>query len=216
MTTSDAGFDRVASFYDVLASLVFGRALRQAQQAALLGLPTGAPRLLIIGGGTGWVLGEVLRHCPQAKILYVEASPAMLRKSRVTLQRVAPTQAEQVEFRLGTEASIATDGTFDAVITFFFLDLFEPSRFKAVVQQLNAARRPEGTWLVADFRKPPRWWQRALLAVMYQFFRLTTGISAQRLPTIHAELAELGLRVRTQQLFCAGMIEATVFEETPE
>ena len=215
MTTSDAGFDRIASFYDLLASLVFGRALRRAQQAALTSLPTGAPRLLIIGGGTGWVLGEVLRRCSQAQILYVEASPVMLRKSRATLHRVAAQQEAQVEFRLGTEDSVAAGEMFDGIITFFFLDLFEPSRFKAVVQRLNSARRPGGTWLLADFRKPPRWWQRALLAVMYQFFRITTGISAQQLPAIHVELARLGLRVRTQQLFYAGMIEATVFEEEP-
>ncbi|GGF19399.1 class I SAM-dependent methyltransferase [Hymenobacter cavernae] len=215
MQNSDAGFDHLASFYDLLASLVFGRTLRRAQQAALSGLPVGAPRLLIIGGGTGWILGEVLRRCPAAQILYVEASAGMLRQSRAALRRTAAAHEAQVEFRLGTEAALKSGETFDVVITFFFLDLFETVRFGAVLRQLNAVRRPGGRWLLADFCKPNGWWQRALLAVMYQFFRVTTGISARQLPAIHAGLANLGLHPRRQQWFYAGMIEATVFEEKP-
>ena len=50
-----ADFGPVAAFYDALAGLVFGGALRQAQRAALAaGLPPGpAPRLLVLGGGGG-------------------------------------------------------------------------------------------------------------------------------------------------------------------
>ncbi|WP_324671707.1 class I SAM-dependent methyltransferase [Hymenobacter sp. GOD-10R] len=216
MKTPDSGFDRIAGFYDLLASLVFGQALRLAQQAALADLPPGAPRILIMGGGTGWVLGEVLRRSPQAQVLYVEASPAMLRKSQTTLQRTAPRHQAQVEFRLGTEASLVAHETFDVIVTFFFLDLFEPKRLQAVLHQLNAARQPGGVWLLADFCKPPRWWQRVLLAVMYQFFRVTTSISARQLPALPTELTKLGLRMRNRQSFYAGMIEAAIFEEQTE
>ncbi|OUJ72521.1 class I SAM-dependent methyltransferase [Hymenobacter crusticola] len=216
MTTPDSGFDRVAGFYDFLARLVFGRALRRAQQAALVGLPPGAPKILIIGGGTGWVLGEVFRRCPQAQVLYLEASTAMLRKSQQALRGTGARYLAQVEFRLGTEASLATHETFDAIVTFFFLDLFAPARLQAVMQQLNAARQPGGVWLLADFCQPPLGWQRALLAVMYKFFRITTGISARQLPALHAELNKLGLRAQNRRTFYAGMIEATVFEEPAE
>ena len=215
MQTPDAGFDRLASFYDLLAGLVFGHTLRRAQEAALAGLPAGALRLLIIGGGTGWILGEVLLRCPAAQILYVEASAGMLRQSRATLRRMAAAHESQVEFRLGTEAALKSSETFDVIITFFFLDLFEITRFEAVLRQLNATRRPGGRWLLADFCKPKVWWQRALLALMYQFFRVTTGINARQLPAIHAGLAKLGLHPQQQQWFYAGMIEATVFEEQP-
>ena len=65
------GFDRVAWFYDGLALLVFGSAQRAAQRAALRGLTLGRPHVLILGGGTGWVLGEVLRRVPAATVLYL-------------------------------------------------------------------------------------------------------------------------------------------------
>jgi tRNA (cmo5U34)-methyltransferase len=211
---SVAGFDRVAAFYDPLARLVFGRTLQRAQQKALEALPPGSPYVLIIGGGSGWVLLEVLRQRPNARILYVEASPLMLVKSRETVRRHAAEYEWQVEFRLGTQASLQPPESFDAIVTFFFLDLFAPPVLREIVVRLGAGRRAGAPWLLADFRPPPRLWQRVLLGTMYGFFRLTTGISASRLPPIHAELARLGLQPRQQTLFYRGMVEATVFGET--
>ena len=208
----DAGFDRLAAFYDPLARLVFGRALVRAQRAALAGLPEGAPRVLIIGGGTGWVLGEIWRQRPAAHVCYLEASPRMLARARAWQQRHAPARGAQVAFRLGTEAALLPPEAYDAVLTFFFLDLFDANRLRAVLARLAAVRRPGAPWLLADFRNAAGWWQPALLAFMYRFFRLTTGIGARRLPPIHAELARLGLRQQEQRLFFGGMIAAGTWQ----
>ncbi|MCB2377716.1 class I SAM-dependent methyltransferase [Hymenobacter sp. BT635] len=211
MSLADTGFDRVAAFYDPLARLVFGDALRQAQQAALAGLPTGRTQVLIIGGGTGWVLGEVLRRQPEAWVLYLEASAVMLAKSRETLLQLHPQRAAQVEFRLGTEQALGPGESFDAIITFFFLDLFAPERLRAILRRLNEARRPAAPWLVADFRPARPLWQRVLLSMMYSFFRLTTGISGRHMPDLALELGALGLQRRQQTLFFHGMAEGSVF-----
>ncbi|MBC8084152.1 MAG: class I SAM-dependent methyltransferase, partial [Hymenobacter sp.] len=131
MLHPDSGFDRVATFYDPLSRLVYGRALLRAQQFALTaGLPPGAPHLLVIGGGTGRVLLEILRRRPQATVLYLEASPLMLDQARAGLHRHLPAAAAQVEFRLGTEVALPGRETFDGLVTFFFLDLFEPVRLR--------------------------------------------------------------------------------------
>jgi SAM-dependent methyltransferase len=212
MPLPDSGFDYVAAFYDPLAHLVYGPALQQAQQAALAALPEGAPRVLIIGGGTGWVLGEVLRLRPEAQVLYLEASPRMLSRSQEFLRQHWPTMAPQVEFRLGTEAALHPEERFEAVVTFFFLDLFEPTRLRQLMAQLQAARRPGAPWLLADFAQPQTWWQRGLLAAMYAFFGLTTGISARRRPPIEAELQRLHLVPRPVGAFFGGMVEATVWQ----
>ncbi|UOQ74623.1 hypothetical protein [Hymenobacter cellulosilyticus] len=50
-----------------------------------------------------------------------------------------------------------------------------------------------------------------LAGAMYQFFRLTTGISGRRMPDLHAALRALGLELRQQQLFFRGIVEAAVF-----
>ena len=209
----DSGFDYVAAFYDPLARLVYGRALRRAQQAALdRGLPPGHPRLLIIGGGSGWVLGEVLRRCPRARIVYLEASPRMLARSRAWLARHWPQAVGQVEFRLGTEESLSAGEQFDALLTFFFLDLFAPGRLRRIVERLAAVRAPAGAWLLADFGPPRRWWHQLLLRLMYGFFGLTTGISARQRPPIEAELIRLGLRPTPAGQFFGGMVEASVWQ----
>ncbi|QJX47708.1 class I SAM-dependent methyltransferase [Hymenobacter taeanensis] len=212
MSLPDSGFDYVAAVYDPLARLVYGRALQQAQLAALTALPTGAPYILIIGGGTGWVLGEALRQRPAAKVLYLEASPQMLRRSQEFLRQHWPTKLAQVEFRLGTEDALRPREQFDAVVTFFLLDLFEPARLRQLIARLQAARRPEAPWLLADFARPATWWHRSLLAAMYAFFGLTTGISARRRPPIELELQRLGLAARPVGSYFGGMVEASVWQ----
>ncbi|QNH61318.1 class I SAM-dependent methyltransferase [Hymenobacter sediminicola] len=211
----DSGFDRVAAFYDPLARLVYGRSLQVAQQAALdAGLPAGAPRLLIIGGGTGWILPEVLCRRPQAHVLYLEASPQMLARSQALLARELPGAAAQVEFRLGTEAALTPADAFDGIITFFFLDLFEPQRLRRIVECLSEVRQPLAPWLLADFAAPQRWWQRGLLTAMYGFFRLTTGISGHARPPIQAELTRVGLALEYRVVSFGGMVEAEVWQHS--
>ena len=203
------GFDRVAWFYDALAALVFGPALRNTQLAALAGLPVGAPHVLILGGGTGWVLAEVLRRCPAATVLYLEASPNMLARAQARLQ---PRQLAQVEFRHGTQAALAPNEAFDAVITFFVLDCIATPELPAALDRLRAALRPGGRWLLADFRPAQRGWRRLLLAAMFWFFRLTTRLRARELPDFAAALAARGLRGQPQGHFYAGATEAVVFQ----
>ncbi|MCC2548134.1 class I SAM-dependent methyltransferase [Hymenobacter sp. BT175] len=215
MSLPDAGFDRVAPVYDLLARLVFGRALQQAQQAALRGLPEGEPRVLIIGGGSGWIIGEVLRLRPQASILYLEASPAMLTRSRQVVAGLTPEAGRQVELRLGTEDFLKAEETFDAVLTFFFLDLFEPLRLGHILRRLHRALRPGAAWLLADFCPPKRFWQKGLLTMMYRFFRLTTGISGHAIPDLRAELTRLGLSAGPAEQFYGGLVAGSIFRMAP-
>ena len=203
------GFDRVAWFYDALAALVFGPALRNTQRAALGGLPAGAPHVLILGGGTGWVLLEVLRRRPTATVLYLEASPRMLARARA---RLPPGQLTQVEFRHGTQAALAPGETFDAVLTFFVLDCIAAPDLPHALHRLHAALRPGGRWLLADFRPARRGWRWLMLAAMFWFFRLTTRLRARELPDLAAALAARGLCGEAQGRFYCGATEAVVFQ----
>ena len=202
------GFDRVAWCYDALAALVFGPALRNTQRAALAGLPAGAPHLLILGGGTGWVLAEVLRRRPAATVLYLEASPRMLARARA---RLAPAQRAQVGFRHGTQAALAPEEAFDAVLTFFVLDCIAAPELPAALDRLHAALRPGGRWLLADFRPARRGWRWGLLAAMFWFFRLTTSLRARELPDLAVALTARGLRGEAKGHFYGGATEAVVF-----
>ena len=206
-----AGFDRVAWCYDWLAALVFGPALRRAQRAALAGLPPGAPHVLVLGGGTGWVLTEIWRLRPRAIVLYLDASAAMLARAR----RRPAGQAAQVEFRQGTQADLRPGETFDALITFFVLDCIAPAELPAALRRLRAAQRLAAPWLLADFRPPRRWWQRLLLRAMYWFFQFSVGLRVAHLVDLEAALTRLGLRATGQRRHFGGAVGSWIFTETP-
>lgn len=216
-----ADFGRVAGVYDLLAGLVFGSALRRAQRAALAaGLPAralnSAPRVLVLGGGTGWLLADIWRQCPGARVLYLEASDGMLARTRARLRRHPVPPGAALELRQGTEADLADlhpDERFDVLITFFVLDCFSAAELPAALARLDAARQPGAPWLVADFRPARRGWRRALLAAMYWFFRLMSGLRVRRLPPWPAALAALGLRPAWRRHYYGGAVAALVLRE---
>lgn len=207
------GFDAVAWCYDALAGAVFGPALKKAQRAALAGLPPGALRVLILGGGTGWVLTEVLKLRPEATVLYLEASTKMLARAQARLSAEMPQAATRVEFRHGTQAMLRHEERFEAIITFFVLDCIATAEIEPALAQLRAALQPRGAWLLADFRPARRGWRWLLLRLMYGFFRLTTGLRARELPDLHSALAGWGLHPVNTATYFGGAIEATVFRE---
>lgn len=210
-----ADFGPVAWFYDALAGLVFGGALRRAQRATLAaGLPPGpAPRVLVLGGGAGWVLSELWRQRPQAQVLYLEASAAMLARTRARLRRHPAPAGATLELRQGTEASLRPGEQFDALATFFVLDCFTEAALPEALARLHAARRPGAPWLVTDFRPARRGWRHWLLQLMYWFFGFTVGLRARRLPPWPAGLTALGLRPSWEQHFFGAAIAGIVLNE---
>lgn len=210
-----ADFGPVARVYDALAGLAFGGALRRAQRATLAaGLPPGAaPRVLVLGGGAGWVLSEIWRQRPRAQVLYLEVSGAMLARTRARLRRHPAPAGATVELRQGTEADLRPNEQFDAVVTFFVLDCFTEAALPGALARLHAAHAPGAPWLVTDFRPARRGWRRWLLWAMYRFFGLTVGLRAQRLPPWPQGLAALGWRPGWHRYFFGGAVVGLVLQK---
>lgn len=195
--------------YDLLADVAFAGALTRAQaEAVARGLPPDARHILWLGGGTGRLLPAVLARAPQARVTYVEPSAQMLARAR---RRLSAAEAARVDFVLGTDADMQVEAAADVVVSFFFLDLFAPAELAAVVRRLSAVAAPGATWLVADFVPPRRWWQRGLLAVLYPFFRLTTGLQTRRLPDWPAALRAAGWKPGAARGFVGGAVEAQMW-----
>ncbi|MDJ0364017.1 methyltransferase [Hymenobacter sp. H14-R3] len=207
-----ADFGPAASFYDALAGLAFGGALRRAQRATLAaGLPPGpAPRVLVLGGGAGWVLTEIWRQRPQAQVLYLETSAAMLARTRARLLRHPAPPGAAVELRQGSEAALRPGEQFDVIVTFFVLDCFEAAALPGALARLQAARQPGAPWLVTDFRPAQRGWRHWLLAAMYVFFGLAVGLRVRQMPPWPAELAKLGLVAGWEHRFFGGAMAGLV------
>ena len=204
-------FNRIAPFYDFLARRIFGKAIQNSQTWLLSFVPENAT-VLIIGGGTGWILTEFLKHTNCRSILYLEASEKMLERSKKWYEK-APKTTTTVEFRMGTEASLKPEETFDVVFTGFLLDLFQPEPLHNLMATLNAHLKPGGTWLVADFepKNATSFWQKSLLKTMILFFKLTANLQANKLPDLQKAFARLPLNLQQQKFFYKNLIVAGVY-----
>jgi tRNA (cmo5U34)-methyltransferase len=206
----DSGFDRVASFYDPLAKLVFGSSLQDAQYWLLPYIPSNST-ILIIGGGSGWLLQQVLEHTSPKHIVYLEASEKMLQQAQQQIP--APTI---VEFRHGTDADLQPHEQFDIIITPFLLDLFQDERLSQLMQRLYSVLEPGGLWLFADFwpvqQKLP-FWQKLLAKSMYLFFGLLSDVQGRQLPDYSRHYNRLGLKEQQWAGFYNGFVQSKVYRK---
>jgi tRNA (cmo5U34)-methyltransferase len=208
-------FDKVAPFYDGLSRLVFGSALRRAQVAHVAAIPENAC-VLLIGGGSGWLLEQLLRQKPKAKVTYLEASPKMVQLARQRLARDPGIAQAAASFCVGTENDLLPGESFDVIITPFLLDLFPDERLQVLLDRLCLALVPGGLWLFSDFwpvEKPRPYWQQLLLKSMYTFFRLVSHVQANQLPDFEQHFNRLPLQEMQTARFYKGMVQAKVYRK---
>lgn len=174
-----ANFNNSAWFYDRLSRLVFGRAIVNAQVYLLQYIPENA-NILIVGGGTGWILEEITKLQPLGlNITYVEVSvkmTAVSKKRNIGHNRVVfiNEAIENVNLRPG----------FDIVVTPFLFDNFREQTLQKVFINIHALLKPGGLWLNCNFQLSGKWWQRILLKAMFLFFRIVCKIEGSKLPDI--------------------------------
>jgi tRNA (cmo5U34)-methyltransferase len=198
------GFDRIAWIYDWLASVVFGASIKKSQIHFINHIPEHA-NVLILGGGTGWILPEILSVRPDCKIVYIEASEKM-----ILLSKKRTTNYSHIHFIHGTELDIPVSMQFDAVITNFYLDLFPPDKLSEVIRKILSSMKREGIWIVTDFVNVSKW-QGLLLKIMYYFFSVTTNIEAKHLPGYTKAIEQSGLRAIDSRKFYSGFIKTMIF-----
>lgn len=178
-------FHPVAPYYDKLAKLVFGKAIQKAQIVYLHQIPQNS-HLLIVGGGSGWIIEELVRRGQCSQITFLETAPAMIEMAKKRYEKLGTETDVKVNFVLGSVNALPADTTFDAVITFFLLDLYPTREAFQLADEINNRLQSGGIWLFADFdpksKIPVPLWQQILLGLMYFFFGLTTNLRNRTLP----------------------------------
>lgn len=200
-------FNLIAPVYDALAYAVFGRKQIDAKLAFLNLIPAGS-HVLIVGGGTGNILNELLSTHETIHVDFLEPSRRMIAVAKKNLDRRFESRVAFVE---GSHSDLATDARYDVVTSFFLLDMFRQHDALVVAQRLRAALKPDGLWLYADFRNTDKALHRFLLWSMYRFFKVTVNISANRLPDADAIFRTLGLCLREEKLSMNGFIASRVY-----
>jgi tRNA (cmo5U34)-methyltransferase len=194
------GFDKLAPWYDWLARLVIGKGIHQSQIHFLSHLATRS-KLLILGGGTGWILPSIFEVNPTLKIDYIDISPNMIAMAKERGKN------SNVRFIIGTESNIP-DVEYDSVITNFYFDLFETEELRQVIARIKKSVQPGACWIATDFIREQAWHHSAL-RFMYYFFRLTTGLKTQKLPLWEQELCNVGT-IQFERKFGHGFIKSII------
>jgi tRNA (cmo5U34)-methyltransferase len=212
-----AAFNRSVWFYDRLAQLIFGGVIRQSQMQLLSFIPAGAS-VLLLGGGTGWILEDLAQlHIP-LEITYLEASPIMLAKARQVAAQLS-NEFLKINFQLGTETSLGPEESFNVIFTPFVLDLYPTNQVKRMTHDLHLHLKPTGLWLLADFfispdkeKGWPKWWKLATVKIMYSFFGWMEGLTTKSLPDLPLVFQELSLNLLSSQSFLQGFICSQVYQ----
>ncbi len=177
-----ANYDNSAWFYDRLSRIVYGDALIRAQVYLLEFIPADAT-VLIVGGGSGWILDEIAkRHSAGLRITYVEVSSKMMVQAK---KRNAC--GNNVVFINDAIENISFVLSFDVVLTAFLFDSFSDLTMKRVFGHIHLLLKPGGLWLYSDFRLTKKRWQQLLLKSMLNFFKVLCHIEASRLPDVERQ-----------------------------
>lgn len=207
-------FDRLAPVYRAMELVLAGGKLQRCR-LAWFEAAAHCRNALLAGEGHGRFLAAGGPSLPQTHFTCVDASPAMLRQARGGWQAAGGGE-ERVEF---VHASLPdwrpAPGAFDLIVTHFFLDCFPPDELARVIAVLSAGAAPGARWLVADFCEAPaglaRLRSRAILALMYRFFRAATHLPAKRLTSPDPLLAGQGWQLGGRRIAEWGLLHSDVW-----
>jgi len=189
--------------------MVFGNTVKKAQIDMLSYIPANSS-VVIIGGGTGWIIDEITKiHPAGLKIIYVDSSSKM-----IELSKKRNLNKNLFEFiQAPIENVILTGQKYDVIITPFLFDGFSQSKCKSVFEQLESYLKKGGLWLYSDFYlyDKSKYWQKIMIRLMYMFFRLTCKIEATKLPLMDVCFSSYEL-IR-KKTYCKNFIITQVFQK---
>jgi len=174
-----ANYDSIANIYDPLSRLIYGRQIIAAQVDLLRYIPADG-KILIVGGGTGWILEKITgQHSQGLEIDYVESSAKMLE-----LSQKKDCKNNTVNFIHEQIENHILQKQYDVIITPFLFDNFKSETTDSTFQKMDASLVNKGLWLYVDFvskEEQSAFWQRLLLKAMYLFFGLISNVETKEL-----------------------------------
>ncbi len=194
--------DPIAPYYASIEFAVFGRALERCRFQFLPRL-TRARRALVLGDGDGRFLQRLLEACPDLHADYVDCSAGMLAKAKRAVD------ADRVTFHcIDVLSGPLPTADFDLVASHFLLDCFNGQQQSRLIERIASAT-PRARWVVSEFRVPATWLAgpaKALIAVMYRFFALATGLKTKSLSDHRPKLLDAGFRLVATESHAGGFV----------
>ncbi len=209
-----ANFEPLAAYYGRMERVLAGRIMQRCRAAFLQSIP--APRrALIAGQGHGFFVAELMKAHPNLHCTCVDSSPGMLEAARANLREGGIDESRARFVHADVLEWDAPAAEYDLIVTHFFLDCFRPEQLEYLLPKLSGAAAPNACWLLADFHEPKtgpaKWRARAILEVMYVFFRWATTLPASRLTPPDALLAKCGFTLGQRRMFDWGLLHSDMW-----
>jgi ubiquinone/menaquinone biosynthesis C-methylase UbiE len=205
-------YDRIAGNYDALSRLLFQKAIVRSQQSLFPFLSAPAT-VLIVGGGTGWILEEIAKiHADGLQITYLDLSANM-----IALAKNRDWKQNAVTFVQSDIREYESEMRYDFVITPFLFDNFKPTHVHSIFDRLDRLLAPNGLWLYADFHVQNNVngiWQKALLKCMYLFFRFIANVETTVLTDMDALFKQKKYETVFKSSHFSHFIQARVYRPT--
>ncbi len=206
MPSQFPSYDRLAHHYDWLSRLVFYKSQVRAQTEQFSDLQN-CRNLLIVGGGTGWIVKELNTFTAVINITFVESSIKM-----INLAQNIPTH-HHIEFIYLDIENYITNLQFDAVLTPFLFDNFDQYKAEKVFCRIDHMLKRKAFWLYTDFKEDGKWWEIVMLKSMQLFFRILNVVKVKALPKIDKYFILKGYVLRNEKQYYGGFIEAKTYQK---
>lgn len=211
------GFDRVVRVYPLLERLVYGQRLGRGR-CVFLGELSTCRNLLLLGEGNGRFLSRLLAANPLATVTVVEISPRMIAAAR---SRLSAAEAARVRWVQASALDLELPpGSFDAVVTHYFFDLFRPHEQARLLQTGLCALAPDGLWQDTEFLGAAgrgKWWRlrnRLLLLCSYHFLGALCDFPARELFEHSHLFAGAGLVLKREHVL-SGTLASRLWLKAP-
>jgi ubiquinone/menaquinone biosynthesis C-methylase UbiE len=159
----------------------------------------------VLGEGDGRFLVKLVQQNRDASIDYVDLSEKMLElaRSRAGEDRVKYFCANALTIPL----SVAE---YDLIVTHFFLDCLNEQDAVTLVSKLVRTARPGARWVVSEFRDRNTL-SRLVVALLYLFFRITTGLRTRRLIDHRTICVQQGLCLLRDETSLGGLLASELW-----
>lgn len=172
-----------------------------------------AQRALVLGDGDGRFLARLLRINPRLHADAIDLSPAMLRLLKT---RIANTDAaDRVTLHCADARNFIPAGSYDLVITHFFLDCFTTEELSAMTARIRPHLAPDARWIVSEFAIPSgpmSLLARFIVHGLYAAFGLLTGLTTGALPDHASALRAADLNLIDRRKWLKGLLVSELWK----
>jgi len=203
-------FSSLSSIYDVLGLLMFQGSLHSSQVYFFDKMPK-IKKALILGGGTGKFLVDLLNSVLVEKVIYVDISPGMIAKAKDKVRKLK--LENKVEFICGGFESIPV-GQYDLICTHYFLDCFEEEHIVEMLQVLKKSLSENGVWHFTDFYldSGSSFLRKKFVAFLYFFFRTSCGLKVDKLANFKKVFKNTGFKRIEEKYFRRRLLRTALYK----